>query len=54
MASVDVWGRVPARALDYNVQQIGKTIAASKVRVTWTFVFEGTEKNLLGGLNFDV
>lgn len=45
MSSVEVFGRLPARALSYDVQQIGKTIAASKVRVTWKFVFEGNTED---------
>lgn len=50
MASFEVYGRVPAMALAFNQDNVGRTFAASKVRVTWHFVLNGQTQDHLVGL----
>ena len=50
MASYEVYGRVPALALAFNMDSVGRLIASSKVRVTWHFVLNGQTSDHLVGL----
>lgn len=41
MASIEVMGSLPAFALDCTLENVGRTIASTKVRIRWHFVFNG-------------